>query len=183
MVFLKRHLCLGEQPKTNGHIEQIIAEPALLENREVSEDNPSNQIVEKAPLADRISEGISVGSQWVSWGLVKGAEYTSALVGKVGDWILRDIILTSLFLTGHPCSTYVKGFVNKHFLPSWYAQLPVNFAYVLNGCPLNLNSLNTVQYNNQCSSVFGSAFICNFEHPFTYWTLLTVSVSNPAQSL
>lgn len=85
MVFLKRHLCLGEQPKTNGHIEQIIAEPALLENREVSEDNPSNQIVEKAPLADRISEGISVGSQWVSWGLVKGAEYTSALVGKVGD--------------------------------------------------------------------------------------------------
>ena len=56
-----------------------------MENREVSEPNPNNQIVEKTPLAERISEGISVGSQWVSWGLVKGAEYTSALVGKVGD--------------------------------------------------------------------------------------------------
>lgn len=38
--------------------------------------------VEQSKWSDKVTAGISVGSQWISWGLLKGAEYTSVLVAK-----------------------------------------------------------------------------------------------------
>ena len=39
--------------------------------------------IEKSTWSDKMTAGINVGSQWISWGLLKGAEYTSVLVAKV----------------------------------------------------------------------------------------------------
>ena len=36
-----------------------------------------------------IAKGIDTGSQWISWGFVKGSEYASALVEKVGYLVER----------------------------------------------------------------------------------------------
>jgi len=65
-----------EQP-SNGHVEQINARHAVEESRELMESRG-----EKTAWSDKISSGISIGSQWISWGMIKGAEYTSVLMEK-----------------------------------------------------------------------------------------------------
>ncbi|XP_066935589.1 spartin-like [Clytia hemisphaerica] len=42
----------------------------------------SDQLAEQKAWSDKISVGINIGSQWISWGLLKGAEYTSVLMEK-----------------------------------------------------------------------------------------------------
>lgn len=37
----------------------------------------------KLTWSEKVASGINVGSQWISWGLLKGAEYTGRLVEKV----------------------------------------------------------------------------------------------------
>lgn len=70
-------------PTTGAVVESdvIIAESGVRDMDTVTDRN----------LADKISAGISVGSQWISWGLVKGAEYTGILVEK-GAATLREKI-------------------------------------------------------------------------------------------
>ena len=56
---------------SEDEVEEIIASPGICSD------------VTQKDWADKISSGIHVGSQWVSWGFVKGAEYATALVEKV----------------------------------------------------------------------------------------------------
>lgn len=69
-------------PTTGAVVESdvIIAESGVRDMDIVTDRN----------LADKISAGISVGSQWISWGLVKGAEYTGILVEKVSFVVVKQ---------------------------------------------------------------------------------------------
>ena len=55
-------------------VETIIAEPGVAVD-------PAN--TEEGRWSTAITKGIHIGSQWISWGFIKGSEYTSTLVQKV----------------------------------------------------------------------------------------------------
>ena len=48
-----------------------------------SEELTEGSNIVKSSWSDKISTGINTGSHWISWGLLKGAEYASVLVEKV----------------------------------------------------------------------------------------------------
>ena len=69
------------------HDNKEVAKPELA--LAVPDFNQANSI--EKHWSDKISDGIQVGAQWVSWGLIKGATYTSTLVEKGAEKLRENV--------------------------------------------------------------------------------------------
>lgn len=56
-------------------VETIFAEPGVAQS--------STTCVDESRVSAALTKGIHIGSQWISWGFLKGSEFASSMVEKV----------------------------------------------------------------------------------------------------
>lgn len=112
-IYSSKCFCYISDAVSTGDVAPV--QPVVIVSGIVDEDSVEEQPhqQQQKSWSEKVVTGIDVGSQWISWGLLKGAEYTGVLIEKV-----RIFIKNSSKIIHHRPSSIIVHHHHHHHRPS-----------------------------------------------------------------